>query len=324
MGRHDRVVEALAVLGGSAATADLRALTSRRAVRAAVADGAVVQPRRGSVRLPVLDATPAAVHDLRAVRSHLSAALHYGWEVAAGPVQPMVTVPRSGHVASVDRDRVRLFWGDLSPAELAEGVTSPARTVVDCARTLPFGEALAVADSALRSGQVTHDELLLAADRGPRTGRSRALRVARTADGRAANPFESLLRAIALGVPGLRVEPQVHIGAASSSEPPASWTSGSPSSSRRSRGPTTAGAPRSTATCAATPPWSAQVGGSCASCGSTYAIIPTRSPRCWPIWWRQRPARRSPPDRGRFARQFAPAYDDAERGGRPEAAELRR
>lgn len=212
MGGHERVVEALAALGGTATTAELRALTSRRAVRAAVAVGAVLQPRRGGVRLPVLDATSAAVHDLRGVRSHLSAALHYGWEVVGAPMRPMVTVPRSAHAARRDRKGVRLFWGTLTPEELAEGVTSPAHTVLDCARTLPFGEALAVADSALRSGRVTRDELLLAAGRGPRNGRSRALRVVRAADGRAANPFESLLRAIALGVPGLRVEPQVHIG----------------------------------------------------------------------------------------------------------------
>ena len=35
--------------------------------------------------------------------------------------------------------------------------------------------------------------------------------VARLADGRAANPFESVLRAIASSVPGLQVEPQVAI-----------------------------------------------------------------------------------------------------------------
>ena len=69
-----------------------------------------------------------------------------------------------------------------------------------------------MADSALRSGLVRRSELLAAAYASPRTGRSRAVRVADAADGRAANPFESLLRAIALQVPGLRVQPQIHIG----------------------------------------------------------------------------------------------------------------
>ena len=43
----------------------------------------------------------------------------------------------------------------------------------------------------------------------PRRQRDRVLAVARAADPRAANPFESVLRAIALSVPGLSVEPQV-------------------------------------------------------------------------------------------------------------------
>jgi hypothetical protein len=34
-----------------------------------------------------------------------------------------------------------------------EGVTSPAWTVIDCAKDLPFDEALAIADSALRHGE---------------------------------------------------------------------------------------------------------------------------------------------------------------------------
>src|SRR2546422_961802 len=41
--------------------------------------------------------------------------------------------------------------------------------------------------------------------------RARCVRVAEQADGRAANPFESVLRAIALDVPGLQVEPQIWI-----------------------------------------------------------------------------------------------------------------
>lgn len=93
-------------------------------------------------------------------------------------------------------------------------MTDPVQTVLDCARDLPFDEALAVADSALRSGLVERRSLVEAAARSPRTGRSRVLRVVHAADGRAANPFESALRAIALDVPGLAVEPQVTLGLA--------------------------------------------------------------------------------------------------------------
>jgi len=45
----------------------------------------------------------------------------------------------------------------------------------------------------------------------PRTGRAKALRVAKAADARAANPFESALRACCHEVSGLQVEPQVLI-----------------------------------------------------------------------------------------------------------------
>ena len=106
----------------------------------------------------------------------------------------------------------RLAYADLPVADTRDGVTSPVRTVVDCARSLGFDAALAVADSALRSGLVTAAELSLAAAASPRTGRSRALRVAREASGLADNPFESVLRAIALDVPGLHVRPQGWIG----------------------------------------------------------------------------------------------------------------
>jgi hypothetical protein len=47
--------------------------------------------------------------------------------------------------------------------EIVAGVTGPLRTVVDCARVLPFDSALAVADSALRSGNVRRADLTRAA-----------------------------------------------------------------------------------------------------------------------------------------------------------------
>ena len=79
-----------------------------------------------------------------------------------------------------------------------------------CGRRLPFDEALAVADSALRDGfPVARLHALAAAARGP--GSARLRRVAAHADGRSDNPFESVLRAIAIDVPGLEVEPQVRI-----------------------------------------------------------------------------------------------------------------
>lgn len=90
-------------------------------------------------------------------------------------------------------------------------MTSPIQTVLDCARWLPFYAALAIADSALRCRSVTQAELADAGDAIRGHGRRHVLRVLAAADGRADNPFESVLRAIALDVPGLQLVPQVEI-----------------------------------------------------------------------------------------------------------------
>ena len=120
----------------------------------------------------------------------------------------MVTVPRGRKLSAVRRVESDVHHADLAAHEVIGGVTSPLRTVIDCARALPFDAALAVADSALRSGRITKSELVAAAGRAPRTGRTKALRVAKFADPRADNPFESVLRAIAIER-GLRLTPQL-------------------------------------------------------------------------------------------------------------------
>jgi hypothetical protein len=86
--------------------------------------------------------------------------------------------------------------------------TSKDRTLVDCLRLLPDDRALAVADSALREGMPRAHATALARDaRGPRARRVRQLIHLATPE--AANPFESVLRSIAVSVPGLSVRPQV-------------------------------------------------------------------------------------------------------------------
>ena len=107
---------------------------------------------------------------------------------------------------------MQVFWAHLSDDELEAGVTAPLRTVIDCAQRLPWDVALTVADSALRSGAVTHEDLLNAAEAAPARHRRRVYGVAAAADARSAGPFESVLRAIALQVPGLDVVPQVLVG----------------------------------------------------------------------------------------------------------------
>ena len=112
------------------------------------------------------------------------------------PERPHVGIRPDRSVTADTRGEAVLHWTTYAPAEVLDGVTSPVRTVLDCSRDLPFPEALAVADSALRHDDVTRDALLHGAQvlRGP--GAARARRVASYADGRAANPFESVLRGI--------------------------------------------------------------------------------------------------------------------------------
>ncbi|WP_445258355.1 hypothetical protein [Nocardioides aurantiacus] len=172
--------------------------------------GAVVRDAQGHYRLPDCDAHTAAAARLGGASSLLSAALAHGWPVKLPPEVPQVVVARGRNVG-VRRAGVELRWAAVSRAELAAGVTEPVRTVLDCARHLPFDAALAVADSALRAG-VPRTDLLLACQRSPRTGRSRAFRVLELASPLAANPFESVLRAVLLEVPGACFEPQVWVG----------------------------------------------------------------------------------------------------------------
>lgn len=203
--------EALRVLGGVADAATLNQLSSRRKVRTALAAGLIVQDVRGQYALPTAQEAVRAAARLGGVVSHLSAAAYWGWKVKHRDQRPTVTVPRGRKLDAERRAGVTVHFAALTDEERQAGVTGKARTVIDCARVLPFDEALAVADSALRGADVTKAELLRLAEQVRTKGRSRCLRVARVADGRAANPFESVLRAIALDVPGLAVEPQLLI-----------------------------------------------------------------------------------------------------------------
>ena len=130
----------------------------------------------------------------------------------APPDRPWVTVPRNRNVDAATQKDIHVSWRRLETHDVVDGwVTGPLRTVLDCASALAFDEALAIADSALRAGDVTEEELRQASDRHPARGRVRVRRVADNACAAAANPFESVLRAICLDVPGLRVVPQVEI-----------------------------------------------------------------------------------------------------------------
>jgi hypothetical protein len=177
-------------------------------VEQAIAGGLVVRVGRGRFALPAVAGSIGEAHGLSGVLSHLSAARFWGWEVASpiGPVE--IVVPRARHprlTHAVVRRR------DLPACDVVEpGVTTPLRTVLDVATDHAFEDAVAVADSALRSRLITKVELESAAVASPARGRQRRLRVAWVADPRADNQFESVLRALALEV-GLDVVPQVSL-----------------------------------------------------------------------------------------------------------------
>jgi len=199
-------------MGGVATRARLVSMCSRSDVDRALATGDLVVLAHGRYAGPGVDAARAAARRLSGVVSHLSAAVLHGWEVARPPAQPVVTVPRKRKLPAARAVGVDVRWGELAVDDVRDGVTTPARTLLDCGRALPWGEALAVWDSAARAGVGGHElALVAAAARGPGSRGIRRLSLAAT--GLAANPFESVLRSIADDVPGLRVRPQVPLWA---------------------------------------------------------------------------------------------------------------
>lgn len=206
------VGEVLALLGGVARRADLVRALGRAAVDSALADGSLVALTRGTYGSPETDAAVAAAAAVSGVLCHRSAALAWGWAVRTVPERPDVALPRNRRVAPSRVAGLRVHRVDLHPDDVVDGRTSRDRTLLDCLRHLPFPEALAVADSALRAGTTPSRLAALARDaRGP--GSAVVRQVATLADGRAANPFESSLRAVCLDVPGLVVTPQVDVHA---------------------------------------------------------------------------------------------------------------
>ncbi|MEP6649642.1 MAG: DUF559 domain-containing protein [Lapillicoccus sp.] len=202
---------ALARLGGCATWSQLLTLCTGHAVKRAARRGGILRLSRGRYALPLVQTHRREAHRLTATLSHLSAAAVHGWPVKTPPDQPWVTVCRKRHLAAGARADLNVTWRDLSPEDVIDGVTTPLRTVLDCATRLPFEEALAVADSALRSGLVRPHELTDAAAALRGIGAPQARTIAAAADGEAANPFESVLRAICLGISGLDVRPQVPV-----------------------------------------------------------------------------------------------------------------
>jgi len=200
------VVRAIRNEGGVADSATLIDRIGRKEFRRAVRTGTIVLAGPNRYVLPGGKERLAAAARVGGAVSHLSAAQHWGWRIKTEPRFVQVVVPRGRKLSDQRTSGLEVFRGPVDGL-----VTGKVRTVVDCCRQLPFDEALAVVDSALRDPDVTLPELLEAARASSRNGRTRALRVLQHADAGADNAFESVLRALCIQV-GLVVEAQVQIG----------------------------------------------------------------------------------------------------------------
>lgn len=146
------------------------------------------------------------------VYSHHSAAALWGIRIhGAWPDRVDVLVDPATGGRSTGRMRRHALGFDRREIVELEGllVTSPAQTVVDLARRLPFLDGVVATDSALgtafgRRRLTTPDEILARLEAGGRgRGMARARAVVAAADGRAESPPETLSRvgSVGLGFP---------------------------------------------------------------------------------------------------------------------------
>lgn len=206
---------------------------ARDELRTRLRDGSLQRVLRGAYAAPTASTEPwevalhlllcraAAVHVLRSGDhwfSHRTAAALWGCSLDSVPAEVDVTArltrrstagtPPAGVVEhwTSDPDRASEVW-----RRLALPVTPLARTLVDCASSLPGPSALVVVDSGLRAGADRGELDRIVEESAGRRGISRARTVIGRADDRADSPGESLVRWHLLdgGVP--EPEPQVAV-----------------------------------------------------------------------------------------------------------------
>jgi hypothetical protein len=145
-------------------------------------------------------AAEAALAGPDTVVSHQSAASLHHIDLL-GPPSALVTLTRRAQRSWHARSGVRMHAAKLPDehvvTELGMLVTTPARTVVDLARTMDFRAGVVAADSALRSKLTSPDELRSVLAVCPlHTGIGRAKAVIEFADGLAESPLESIARVV--------------------------------------------------------------------------------------------------------------------------------
>lgn len=199
----------LARLGGLATRRQLIELAGRRAVDRAVREGAVLRLGPGRYSLPTVAAARQTAHVARGFLCLTSAALEHGWAVKEAPARPHVALARGRRLPRELATQVSVHRFDLGPDDTSGPVTSREVTLRHCFRMLPEDEALAIGDSAARSGEEATLARVALTAAGPGAPRIRDLALRSTP--LAANPFESVLRCLADRVAGLAVTPQVLI-----------------------------------------------------------------------------------------------------------------
>ncbi|WP_372594605.1 hypothetical protein [Actinotalea sp.] len=161
----------------------------------AAADSWAEVHRRALARIAAVDAQLTVRH----VVSHESAALLWGLPLIGDGAVVHVIQSVAPHRGRGDVRRHRQHLGEDEVVELdGRRVTSLARTIADCACSLPARDGLVLADSALRLGldRERCDEMLRR--RVGQRGVRRAIEVLSLADDGAESPGESRLRHVLL------------------------------------------------------------------------------------------------------------------------------
>ncbi len=205
------LISQVTLMGGACDRAALVKLRGRSEVDAALRAGALIRTARGRYALPTSRDAVQKASAVAGVLSHRSAAMYWGWAQKAVPTKPEVTVPRERRLTVGARDLILPHWSDLGPDDVHGIVTTPRRTLVDCMRNLPTDESLPIVDSAIRADDFTVEEIVDLAHATRGRGRARIRAIAGAATSKAANAFESVLRAQANQVPGLNVQAQLPI-----------------------------------------------------------------------------------------------------------------
>lgn len=165
----------------------------------------------GRHRLRIAALLPRLAAD--AVISHQSAAVLHNLPLWQTPLD-RVHITRDRDTGGRARTSTIIYANRLHGAVVeVDGyrVTSPARTVADLARTLPFESALVVGDAAVRDYSLTPEDLGVELDRAARrVGVAGARRAVAAMDGASESPGESRSRAFfyaqQLPVPDLQVQ----------------------------------------------------------------------------------------------------------------------